>query len=273
MSAARPAALGGAYTAVSGDLEATGWNPAGLFGIGERTASISYSSYLVDTEAGFLSVGFPGDKRVWSVNLSYFTHGSLQRTDNEGRNIGTFDAFDMAAYVTATQKVLNNRLTVGVNFKAIYSSIDDFTTDAYVVDLGVMAPGPIEGMNLGASLANLGTVRSGFTDGFKDSLPVIFRLGVNHRPAHAPLPLMLLVDFNAPNDGNAFFTFGAEIEVTDKLSLRPGYSLQQTGAAGDQNLGLSAGAGIDVDRYRLDYAFTSFPSLGDVHRVSLSGRI
>ena len=38
---ARPAALGGAYTAVVGDLEATGSNPAGVFGIRERSATLS----------------------------------------------------------------------------------------------------------------------------------------------------------------------------------------------------------------------------------------
>ena len=270
---ARPAALGGAYTAVVGDLEATGWNPAGLFGIRERSATISYSSYLVDTEAGFLSVAFPGPDRIWSLSVNYFSHGDLRRTDAEGQDLGTFGAFDVAAYVTAAQQVWNHRLTLGVNLKAIYSSIDDFTSDAYAIDLGVIGPGPIKGMKLGISLANIGAVRSGFTEGFEDSLPVLFRAGFTHRPAHAPLPLMFLADFNVPNDGDAYATFGAELRIAEGFYLRPGYSLQQTGLEGDESLGLSAGAGIELDRYRIDYAFTSFPTLGDVHRVSLSGRI
>ena len=269
---ARPAALGGAYTAISGDLEATGWNPAGLYGIQERTATLSYSSYLVDTEAGFLSVAFAGPDRVWGLSVTYFSHGDLVRRDVDGLDLGTFGASDVAVYVTAAQQVLNRKLTVGINLKAIYSNIDEWTSDAYVVDLGLIAPGPIKGMKVGASLANLGTVRSGFTEGFKDSLPVVFRAGFTHRPAHSPLPMMFVADLNVPNDGDAYFTFGAEIDVADRLFLRPGYSLQQTGLDGDENLGLSAGAGVDLDRYRFDYAFTSFPALGDVHRLSLSGK-
>ena len=85
--------------------------------------------------------------------------------------------------------------------------------------------------------------------------------------------MMLVADFNMPNDGNAYATFGAEVRIGQGLFLRPGYSLQQTGLEGDENLGLSAGAGVELERYRVDYAFASFPSLGDVHRLSVSGKI
>ncbi|MBT5058098.1 MAG: hypothetical protein HOM68_16270, partial [Gemmatimonadetes bacterium] len=54
---------------------------------------------------------------------------------------------------------------------------------------------------------------------------------------------------------------------------RPGYSLQQGGSAGDEALGLSAGGGLAMQRYRIDYAYSSFPDLGDVHRISLSGHL
>ncbi|MEE2659356.1 MAG: PorV/PorQ family protein [Candidatus Latescibacterota bacterium] len=269
---ARASALGGTFTAVSGDLEATATNPAGLVGVKERTAALSLTSYLVDTEAGFLSFAVPGDRRLWAISVNYFSFGEMVRTDEDGQNLGTFNAFDFAAYITAAQKVWSNRLTLGVNFKAIYSSIDDFTSDAYAVDLGVLSPGPIDGMTLGASLSNLGSVRNGYTHGFEDSLPVVFKAGFSHRPAHTPVPLLLLVDINVPNDNDPFFSFGAEIQLAGDLYLRPGYSLQQTGAAGDDPLGLSAGGGVVVKKmYHVDYAFTSFPDLGDVHRLSVTG--
>ena len=270
---ARAAALGGAYTATTGDLEAIGWNPAGLLGIGERSAALSYTSYLVDTETGFLSVGRPGERRDWALSVNYVSYGDMRRTDSQGADLGTFGAFDLAAYLTAAQQVWGGRATLGASLKAIYSSIDDYTSDAYAVDLGIIAPGPVAGMTLGASLANVGTVRSGYTSGYEDDLPVLIRLGVTHRPAHMPLPMVLLADLTVPNDNDAYLTFGAEIRVADRLYLRPGYSLQNAGVDGDESLGVSAGAGLELARYRLDYAFSSYPTLGDVHRVSLSGRI
>jgi len=269
---ARPAALGGAYTAITGDVESTAWNPAGLWGIQERSAAASYTSYLVDTEAGFLSVAVPGEQRVWGASLNYVSYGTLQKTDEDGGDLGTFGAFDVAAYITVVQQVFGSRLAVGANLKAIYSSIDDYTSDAYVVDLGITCRGPLEGMTLGASLANVGTVNRGY-DGYKDSLPVMIRAGVAHRPAHAPLPMLILADVSWPNDSDLYASFGAEIHVSERLYVRPGYSLQQFGAEGDEALGLTGGAGVVLHRYRLDYAYNSYPALGDVHRISLSGRI
>tara|TARA_B100000686_G_scaffold344865_1_gene428337 strand:- start:3 stop:938 length:936 start_codon:yes stop_codon:yes gene_type:complete len=267
---ARTAALGGANTALSGDLEVAASNPASLYDVRERTAALSLTSYLVDSEAGFISLALPGENRTWGIAVNYFTHGDLQRTDSEGRDQGTFGAFDMAAQITAAQKMWQRRLTVGASFKAIYSSIDDYTSDAYAVDLGVLAPGPIDGMTLGASLANIGSVRSGFTDSFEDSLPVLFKVGLSHRPAHAPVPMTLLADLNVPNDNDTYLTFGAELNLGKGLLVRPGYSMQQTGLDGEEAIGLTAGAGVALERYHVDYAFTSFPAFGDVHRISLN---
>ena len=283
---ARAAALGGAYTAISGDLESTAWNPAGIYDVGERAAAVSLTSYLVDTEAGFLCVALPSGSRVawmntsgiswrsmWAVSVNYFTYGDLQRTSKEGEVTGTFGAFDVATGLTAAQRVWGDRLTLGATAKWIYSGIDDFSADAMAVDLGVLARGPIPGMTVGASMSNLGTVRSGFTKGYEDSLPVLLRAGVSHRPAHFPVPVLLSGDITIPNDNDAYFTFGAEIRLAGGLTLRPGYSLQQSGLDGDEALGLSTGAGLDLKGMRCDYAYASFPALGDVHRVSLSGRI
>jgi hypothetical protein len=270
---ARAAALGGAYTAISGDLESTAWNPAGVYSVGERTAALSLTSYLVDTEAGFISVAKPSGRRMWALSVNYFNYGELQRTGEDGLSDGTFGAFDMATGVTAAQRIWGERLTVGATAKWIYSGIDDYTADAWAMDLGLLARGPVPGMTLGASLSNLGAVRSGFTKGYKDSLPVLFRAGVSHTPAHFPLPVLLSADVTMPNDNDLYFSFGAEIQLRGGLTLRPGYSLQQSGLDGNEALGMAAGAGLDLKGMRFDYAYASFPALGDVHRVSLSGHI
>ncbi|NKB68046.1 MAG: PorV/PorQ family protein [Candidatus Latescibacteria bacterium] len=268
---ARAAALGGAYTAVEAAIEASAWNPAGLLGVPERSASISYNSYLVDTQAGFLNLVLPGPKRTWGINLNYFTYGDMRRTDINGQDLGSFAASDMALGLTLAQPLWNERLKLGVNFKAAYSTIDDFTSDAYMVDIGLLTAGPLRGMTIGASITNLGSVRTGYTDNFKDSLPVNLSLGVAHSPAHTPLPMTILLDFNAPNDNDPYISTGVEIHLANGLFIRPGYSTRQTGLQGDAPLGITAGAGLSMQEYRLDYAFTSYADLGDVHRFSLSG--
>ena len=270
---ARAAALGGAYTAISGDLESTAWNPAGIYAVKERATAVSLTSYLVDTEAGFLSVGLPAGPRMLALSVNYFTYGELQRTGEDGLAQGTFGAFDIATGISAAQPFWGDRLTLGGTAKWIYSGIDDYAADAWAFDLGLLANGPIPGMTIGASMSNLGAVRSGFTKDHTDSLPVLLRAGMSHHPAHFPLPLLLAMDVTIPNDNDPYFNFGVEIELAGGLTLRPGYSLQQSGLDGDEALGLSTGAGLDLKGMRLDYAYASFPALGDVHRISLSGRI
>ena len=270
-ASARSAALGGAYAAVSGDVEATAWNPAGLFGVQQRTAALSLNSYLVDSQAGFVSVAFPKERRVLAISANYVSYGDLRRTDEEGRDLGTFSAADLATYLTIAQQLGPDWLAVGANLKAVYSSIDEFFSDAYLFDLGLIVRGPIQGMRLGASIANMGFVRSGYAGDFKDSLPVHIRLGLSHRPAHMPVPMLLLADFNLPNDNDPYLSFGLEVRLAGGLYVRPGYSTQQTGVDGEDPLGITAGAGLAMDRYTIDYAYTSFSDLGDVHRISVIG--
>ena len=268
---ARAAALGGAYGAIAGEVEASGWNPAGLYGVNQRTAALSLNSYLVDSQAGFISVAFPKEQRVVAISANYVSYGDLQRTDEEGRSLGTFGAADLATYLSIAQQLGPGWLAVGANIKVVYSSIDEFSSDAYLADFGMLARGPIQGMSIGASIANLGFVRSGFAGDFKDSLPVHIRLGLAHRPAHMPVPMLLLADFNLPNDNAPYLSFGLEVKLAGSLYIRPGYSTQQTGVNGEDPLGISAGAGLAMQRYTIDYAYSSFPDLGDVHRVSVIG--
>jgi hypothetical protein len=267
---ARGAALGGAFAAVPGDIETPFWNPAGLQGVAQQTMALSLSRYLVDTQAGFFSVARPAAGKTWAFNLSYFSYGDMRRTSADGQDLGAFEASDMAAYLTLAQPWLRDWLAVGVNLKAVYSTIDSYSADAYMVDLGLLAHGPLDGMTIGASLSNLGAVRSGYVGNFKDSLPVLLRLGVSHRPAHMPVPMLLVAELNVPNDNDPYLAFGIEVLLAGGLYLRPGYSAQQTGMEGKERVGLTAGLGVTAQRYRLDYAFASYAGLGDVHRVSLS---
>ena len=268
---ARPAAMGGAFTALAADVDAPGWNPAGLYGIRGRTGTLSLTNYLIDTQAGHATVAVPGPRRAWAVSVTYVTYGDMRKTDATGQDLGTFGASDVAVYLTMAQPVWRHWLVAGVNLKGVYSSIDDYSSDAYMADFGLLAHTPVEGLTFGASLSNVGTVRSGYTGNYEDSLPVDFRIGVAHHPAHMPVPVVLVADLNMPNDGDAFVTMGAELQLPGGLYVRPGYSTRQTGVQGDDALGFTGGLGLSARSYRLDYAYASYPDLGDVHRFSLSG--
>ena len=114
----RAAALGGAYAAVSGNIEASAWNPAGLFGLSERTAALAYNSYFVDSQAGFASIAAPKGSRVHALSVHYVSYGDLWHTDAKGRDLGTFSATDLAAYLSIAQQLGADWLAVGANLKS-----------------------------------------------------------------------------------------------------------------------------------------------------------
>ncbi|MCY4605477.1 MAG: hypothetical protein OXE49_14710, partial [Gemmatimonadetes bacterium] len=95
--------------------------------------------------------------------------------------------------------------------------------------------------------------------------------GMAHHLAHMPVPVLLVADFNLPNDNDSYLAFGLEIQLASGLYIRPGYTTQQTGSQDEDPLGLSAGAGLIMNRYAVDYAYSSSPDLGQIHRASIIG--
>lgn len=268
-ASARPAAMGGAFTAITEDIAAMVWNPAAMATVGERVGIASYTNYLVDTQLGFLAMARPmGTRGTLGLGVSYMSYGELRRTDEQGEDQGTFGAGDLTFRASMGRFVWEDRLAIGVGLKAIYAHIDEYSSDAYAFDIGVLGRFLTDRTTFGLSALSMGFVRSAFA-GEKDALPTQIRAGCAHRLAH--MPLMVIADFVLPNDNDPHFSVGGEFAIGENVYLRPGYSslLKDSGDSGRN--GISAGAGFVWQEFRIDYAFSSFEELGDIHRVSLSG--
>ncbi len=267
-NSARSAAFGSAFAAVAEDINSIVWNPGAMATIENKMATASFTNYLVDTQSGFVGLAFPLKNRAtFGIGISYISYGTFDKTDENGIVIGDFGAGDLAARVSYS-RFTSDKVSVGGNLKFIFSRIDEFSSDAYALDLGIFIR-PRERTTLGVSILNLGFVRSGFSEDLKDSLPVNLKIGITHKPEH--LPLMIVVDANLPNDNDLYFSIGGEFEISQNFMIRPGYSSVSNGLETGEGAGISAGAGFVIDRYRFDYAFSSFADLGEVHRFSLTG--
>ena len=272
---ARPSALGGAFVAVRGDLAGLRWNPALAATLNGRRVSLDYADYLVDTQAGFLAVGWPvGSLGSMGASLYYMSYGDMVRTTGKG-DLDTGPSFtpgDVSLECTFA-RWLGERLALGGSLKAVFSKIDVYSSDAYALDLGVLYDPPITGLSLGASATNLlGGARQGYTSHYKDELPVSFKLGFCHSVAH--LPLMLVGEWDgSPNDNSSSFAFGGEFCVADALFLRTGYNDQAADIDNSGRAGWSMGAGVCWRSYRFDYAYSLFAALGNVHRISATASL
>ena len=269
VSGARATAMGGAFVAMDGDINGMASNPASLASIGVRQGTATYTNYLVDTQFGMVGAAQPlNDGRAFGALLSYMSYGELQKTDEDGQSEGAFGANDVVLQGVLAQNVVQT-LAVGIGVKVAISSIDDYTSDAYMLDLGLRFRTPVEGLSLGASLSNVGFVRSGFSEDFKDALPVAARVGFAHHVAH--LPLLFVGEVVLPNDNDVYFCGGTEIRIRDILFLRGGYNSLLKDLNEDDWAGVALGCGFRWTRYRLDYAYNFFAELGEAHRVSVVG--
>jgi len=272
---ARAAALGGAYVSLSEDASALYWNPAALTGLNGHRLTFGYVNYLLDIQSGFLGYVLPprGDLRL-GVALNYFSYGEFQETTVEnpsGTGLGTFGATDMALSVSGAYP-LEQGLSLGVSAKVIYSKIEEYSSDAYAVDVGVLYPLTNERTRVGASIQNVGFQRSGYLTDHTDGLAPVFRLGASHRLQG--LPLLLSVDLFKPTDHHLNVSLGGEFLPIRDVSLRLGWNSlgqdQKVGTDRDNLAGFSGGLGVGWQRYHLDYAYSSQAELGDVHRATLS---
>jgi hypothetical protein len=272
---ARAAAMGGAYVSLCEDASALYWNPAGLTQPDGQRLALGYVNYLLDIQSGFLGYVLPprGDLRLGAA-ITYFSYGEFQQTTVEnpsGTGLGTFGAMDMALSISGAYP-LEQGLSVGASAKIIYSRIEEYSSDAYALDVGALYPLSNGRTRIGASIQNLGFQRSGYLTDHTDGLAPVFRLGASHRLQG--LPLLLSADLFKPLDHHLNVNVGGEFLPIEDVSFRLGWSSlgqdQKAGTDRDNLAGFSGGLGVGWQRYRLDYAYSSQAELGDVHRATLS---
>jgi long-subunit fatty acid transport protein len=285
---ARAAALGGSYAAMYGDdINAAFYNPALVNEEMDRRLSVSYLNHLSDLNAGFVAYGHHWEGlATFSAGLRFLSWGSLERANEQGERDGTFSAGDVAFTVGAA-RALNEHVRYGVNLHAIYSGVESYSASALAADLGVLYVLPGPQFTLSASVNNLGVTLNSLGS-THDDLPIDLRIGLTKRLRHLPL-LLSVMGYNlhdlggAPDDATALdnvlshFSFGGEFQFSEAFNIRFGYNHQR-----HENLkmksrldfaGFGFGAGINLSRVRVDYAFNSWSSLGGLHQFTVGTRL
>ncbi len=277
----RPAALGGAFLTITGDVQSVYYNPAALTTLNSRQLSFSYLNHFVDFQSGFFaySTDLPNLGRVGFAG-HYLSYGEFDRTDEFGNESGTFSAGSLLIMADYAERLSPN-LSAGFSLKFIRSSIAEFSSTAFAGDIGLLYEVPSQQLAFGVGVFNLGTVTSAFVE-TKDDLPISIRAGVSKKLEH--LPLQILLEGYRYSDEDPEFVVGGEFELTPFLFLRLSYNSlgqdQKIGQNGDRFAGVSIGTGIVLDKSKafsdmfwdnlnLDYSFTSSGEVGSQNRVSI----
>jgi len=266
---ARAVALGGAFTAVPGDPMGLYWNPATLCALGGQEFTSTYTGYLMDMQAGFVGWAKPSGDHAVGASVNYFYGGTFQRTTmTEPTGTGEEFSTNGIAAGGSYARRLSPDLAVGATGRFVYSSIDTYNGNGFLVDAGVLYTP--SALSLGLAVRNAGLQTKPFYEE-NDPMPTEVAAG-----ASMPLldgRLLVAADLTYPFQGDFNAAVGIEYSPVDMLTLRAGGNLRDKEAS-DQAGGslldaLAFGAGTGWSMISLDYAFKPFADLGTIHRISL----
>ena len=286
---AKSQALAGAFVGLADDETALYYNPAGLTAAAAESYELyddlldkpiskptnnsftaSYINYLLDFQYGFVGyVRKLDEKTSAGISIAYQNYGTFNRLNSIGDNIGTFGASDIALGLTYSKRIRSG-LSIGATGKFIYEKIDTYSSNGLGFDLGVMFL-PEENTRIGFAITNLGAQLSGLTPTHKDPLPTKAAIGLSHRLRG--LPMVFSSEVGKPYDSDFYLSLGMEIVALQPFYLRIGWSTTgkdyKIGTDSDIFSGFAGGFGYGYSDYTLDYSYSSYADLGNVHRVTL----
>lgn len=271
---ARSLGMGGTYTAITDDVTALSWNPAGLSGLSKRELGAMHAELTTQTRYDFLGYAQPTKSGAFGAGAAYLSHGSIEGRDASGKPTGGFSASDAAVNFGYARK-LGYSSRLGISVKFIKSSIADASAQTFAVDIG----GMWELAQRGPGVPQIGLAVQNLGPGLKfaqevNPLPLTLALGMGYR---LPAGLVLAADFrHRPYSRDSEIGIGTEYAVFSGLALRTGYGLSRAVPNASSGVsapgGFAAGFGVKVFGYALDYSMTPFGELGSVQRFSLGAR-
>ncbi|MCK5832677.1 OmpA family protein [bacterium] len=301
----RAAGMGGTFTSFDSDPQTIWWNPSGLAGLSDEIkfyymhATMFDNLYQLDAGAaarqlgnsywglGFFRNGTEGIP--FTHNWGYFDYGvdNLPGTGDQGEDNGQWDPgerIDSDAvyyhsegdylFTIAAGRALSDRLIIGASIKHLQSYIGQYSAFGFGADLGATYKLK-ENLVLGATLRDaVGTHIRWSTGLWEQKIPSLWWGG----KFSLDLPairgnLALAGDFETHfEDYNGIANIGpisidphlgTELNILKHFFLRLGLDRKD----------FTAGAGIALAFFRVDYAFVDNTDLNVTHRIGINFEI
>jgi outer membrane protein OmpA-like peptidoglycan-associated protein len=296
-TSSRAEAMGGAFTAVVDDVDATTWNPAGLTQLQRSTVGFSHMEWFEGIRYETLSYADKYDYvGAIGATIGYLYMGDIPKTVetvsgdyDPVASGGTFGASDLLVNLAWAGNLFVRENRIGVGVKVIQEHIDASQSFSFGVDLGDQfllsktrwyrkAAEESWAMNLvpgtvAFTFKNLGTPLKYSVQ--TDPLPMSAQVGLAYQFLDEDLTAALDFEYRMSEQLSVIHT-GAEYWIRTGVrgsadqaldfAVRAGY---RTGYDSTSAPGFSFGAGMVYSAVGLDYVFMPFGELGGTHRVSL----
>jgi hypothetical protein len=297
---ARAAGMGGAFAAVSNDVSALYWNPAGMTTLTSITAGFSHSQWIAQMSHNFAGIAVPlGSNDILGVHaISLNTAEQEVTTVDKPDGAGIFYTVSDLAIGVSYARSLTDRFSLGVTAKYIQQIVYNESASTVALDIGTTLRTGFHNLVIGMCVSNFGgTMKLEGTDliALADinkaiggeynpdarlkteayPLPLNFRVGIAMDVLGGKDPLLeseshrftLAVDGNHPNDNNERVNIGGEYSWEETVFARFGYKINYD----TEKWGVGAGVRVKLggQRFAFDYSLVDFGDLGNVSRVSL----
>lgn len=265
---AHAAALGGDNISIIEDDESMIFNnPALLSSVSDKTINLNYMNYM--SGANTASAAFNRiikERASVAASAQFIDYGKMKEMDENNVQTGEFSAKDIsiAGYFSY---MLTERIAGGITAKFVTSYIGDYNSIAMGIDLGLNYYDPEKEWSVSLVAKNLGGQMKAYDNQY-DRMPIDVQLGASKRFAHMPFRLSAtLVDLNHLDYKFInHLVMGADIIISPTIWVGVGYNFRRanemkiTEADGSSShgAGLSFGAGINLERFKLNLAYGKY---------------
>ncbi len=262
-SAARPSGMGSAFVAISDDINAPLFNPAGL-------ANMGSTQFMIGGTLGFLNENqydnFYGAAQQLPPNgylgFHVIQYGVSNLTYAPSASNSDFQDAEWSFGATYAYE-LDYQVKVGISSSFLYQDIVGLNARGFGgADIGVIVvPSLLYDINLGFSVRHIGGFLT-YDTGTTNSLNPDVRIGASDQLFKQQLTIAYDAEWQTQSNLNIIHHAGLEWRSFDFLTLRGGW---------DQNtptLGLT----VRWTNYSLDYAlrFQDYVNQGSLQRVAFS---
>lgn len=304
---ARITALGGnLITVVDDDANLAYANPALLNPLMHQQITFSHNFHLAKIQNGYAAYAnyFPKLKTTFHAGVQYVNYGEIEARNEFNTVEGTFKPSENAFTIGAARQV-DERLSVGANLKLLTSRLDVFSSLGLAADVAAAYADTANRFTATIVFKNIGTQLTPYREGNFEPLPFEIQVGISKRLRYLPFRFSIIyqnlqrwnVIFDDPNreDNDIFFgetTERSELSVfadnlfrhfifngeflfgqKENFRMRIGYNhllrKEMTVESFGSLAGFSFGAGIKINRFRIDYGRMIYHIAGGINHLSI----
>lgn len=312
-NSARVTGLGGTLITVrDDDVNLAFSNPAVTNEKMHQQLSFSHNLFADGIGHGYAAYGHHAASinTSFHAGMQYTSYGEFDAADEFGTINGTFKANEYAFTVGAAREVYE-RLMIGANLKVITSQLESFNSFGLAADIAAVYQDTSGRFTATLLFKNAGAQLSTYTPDNREPIPFEVQAGVSQRFKHLPFRFSIIyqyinrenLTYDDPNTEETTFIIGdgsgdSDTPVADwldnqfrhlvfsgeflfgkreNLRLRFGYShllKQELTVNNFRSLaGFSFGAGVKINRFRVEYGRQIFHLAGGSNHFSITTNI